>query len=162
MELDFIKLKRDEGPAVWFLNGLAIVKATASETGGAFGLIEQLAPAGSESPYHIHRAEDETFYILEGELEFFSENRRFVRGPGSFVLLPRNIPHGFRVVGDTSARYLVLVTPGGFEGFMIEMGDPASDLSLPEPSEPDMGKLLSLAARYKLEILGSLPIEHSE
>lgn len=156
MSLDFITLGKDEGPALWFFNALTFVKASASQTGGAFGLIEQLAPVGVESPYHVHRAEEESFYILEGEVEFFSEGRRFVKGAGSFVLLPRDIPHGFRVVGDAPARFLILVTPGGFEEFVNEMGEPASALTIPEPSMPDMEKLMPLAAKYKLEILGPL------
>ena len=157
MGLTITALGKEEGPALWFLNTLTIVKATSSQTGGAFGLIEQLAPVGAGSPYHVHRAEEESFYILEGELEFLSEGRRFVKGPGAYVFLPRDIPHGFRVVGDSTARFLVLTTPGGFEGFVTEMGEPASGLRLPEPSAPDMEKLGALAAKYRIEILGPLP-----
>ena len=157
MALTVYALGKEEGPAVWFLNTLTIVKATASQTGGAFGLIEQFAPVGAGSPYHVHRAEEESFYILEGELEFFSGGRRFVGGPGAYVFLARDIPHGFRVVGASAARFLILTTPGGFEGFATEMGEPASDLRLPEPSVPNMEKLAAVAAKYRIEILGPLP-----
>ena len=157
MTLDIYSLGKEDGPAVWFLNTLAIVKATTSQTGGAFGLIEQLAPVGAGSPYHVHHGEDETFYILDGELEFFSEGRRFVSGPGGYVFLPRDIPHGFRVVGGSLARFLILITPGGFEGFVTEMGEPASALRVPEMTAPDMPKLAALAANYRLDILGPLP-----
>lgn len=115
MDLSIYALGKDEGRAVWFLNQLAIVKATAKQTGNAFGLIEMLTPVGSGSPYHVHRAEEESFYVLDGQLEFISGERRFSRGPGGFVFLPRDIPHGFRVVGKSPARFLVLTTPGGFE-----------------------------------------------
>jgi len=150
-------LGREEGQAFWFLNTLSFVKATAEQTGNAFGLVEQLAPVGPASPYHVHSAEDETFYVLEGKLEFVSGERRVTGGPGSYVFLPRRIPHGFSVIGTSPARFLVLVTPGGFEGFVIEMGQPASTLTLPPPSEPDMEKLIPLAAKYGIEILGPLP-----
>jgi quercetin dioxygenase-like cupin family protein len=92
-----------KGPALWFLNTLKVVKAGAKQTGKTFGLIENLAPVGAGSPYHIHRAEDETFYVPEGQLEFISSERRLVGGPGSYVFLPRDIPHGFRVVGTSAA-----------------------------------------------------------
>jgi quercetin dioxygenase-like cupin family protein len=157
MSLNIYALGKEDGPAVWFLNTLTIVKATASQTSGAFGLIEQLAPVGAGSPYHVHRAEDESFYILEGELEFISGDRRFSGGPGEYVFLPRDIPHGFRVIGASTARFLILIAPGGFEGFATEMGEPASELRLPEPSAPNMEKLAALAAKYRLEILGPLP-----
>jgi quercetin dioxygenase-like cupin family protein len=157
MDLRIYALGKDEGPALWFLNTLTFVKASAKQTGNAFGLIENLAPVGAGSPYHVHRAEDETFYVLEGQLEFISDERRLVGGPGSYVFLPRDIPHGFRVVGTSAARFLILVTPGGFEGFVMDMGQPASALTLPVPSPPDMDKLIALAAKYRIEILGPLP-----
>jgi quercetin dioxygenase-like cupin family protein len=155
--LDIYGLGKDEGPAFWFLNTLTLVKATAAQTGGAFGLIEQHAPVGAGSPYHVHRAEEESFYVMEGQLEFINGQRRMTCGPGSYVFLPRDTPHGFRVVGASPARFLILTTPGGFEGFVIEMGEPASELRLPEPSPPDMQRLSALASKYRIEILGPLP-----
>ena len=149
---------RNEGPALSFLNTLTFIKADSAQTGGAFGLIEQLAPVGSGSPYHVHRAEDESFYILEGQLEFLSEGKRFTCGPGGYAFLPRDIPHGFRVVGTDPARFLILVNPGGFEGFVAELGESIPEPKLPKPSEPDMGKLMTLAGKYRVEILGPLPV----
>jgi quercetin dioxygenase-like cupin family protein len=150
-------LGKDEGPAVWFLNTLPVIKATAEQTNNGFRLIKMLAPVGPASPYHVHRAEDETIYVLEGQLEFISGERRLTGGPGSYVFLPRDIPHGIRVVGTSPARFLVLTTPGGFEGFVMEMGQPAAPLTLPAPSAPDMNKLIALAATYRIEILRPLP-----
>lgn len=68
----------------------------------------------------------------------------------------RFTPHGFRVIGVGTARFLILINPGGFEGFVTEMGEPASALRLPEPSAPGMEKLVALAAKYRIEILGPL------
>lgn len=157
MSLSIYALDEEEGTAIWFLNTLAVIKATAGQTGGAFSLVAQFAPVGSGSPYHVHRFDDESFYITEGELEFISEGTRFVKGPGSFVFLPKNIPHGFRVVGTVPARFLILANPGGFEGFITEAGESATTRSLPEPSAPDIPKLVALAAKYQIEILGPLP-----
>ncbi len=157
MDLRIYALGKDEGPAVWFLNTLTIVKATARQTANAFGLIEMLAPVGPASPYHVHRAVDETIYVLEGQLEFISGERRWTGGPGSYMFSRRDLPHGLRVVGPSPARFLVLTTPGGFEGFVTEMGEPASTLMSPAPSAPDTDKLIALAAKYRIEILGPLP-----
>ena len=133
MDLSIYALGKDEGPAVWFLNTLTVVKASAKQTGNAFSLIEMLAPVGPASPYHVHRAEDETFYVLEGQLEIISGERRVTGGPGSYMFLPRNIPHGIRVVGTSPARFLVLTTPGGFEGFVMEMGQARFVSDVPHP-----------------------------
>src|SRR5437667_10307616 len=62
-------------PAFWFLGALTLVKSTGESTNGAFGLIEQLIPAGFASPYHIHHLEDEAFYVLEGEVMFVRDGK---------------------------------------------------------------------------------------
>ncbi len=146
-----------EPQAIWFLNTLTLVKATAETTNGALCLLEQLMPVGSGSPYHVHHAEDEAFYVIEGQLTFILDGRKIHAGPGDFVFGPRNIPHGFRVDGNAPARVLLLTTPGGFENFVIGMSEPAAKLELPVPAPPDMEKLMVLAAKYQIEILGPLP-----
>jgi quercetin dioxygenase-like cupin family protein len=153
--LKMYALQKDEGQAIWFFNSTTYVKATAGQTGGAFGLIEQICPSGTESPYHMHHNEDETFYILGGEVTFISGDDVIKAKSGAFVFLPRNIPHGFRVTAPT--RLLLMVTPGGFEQFPIEMGDPIEENVQPVFGPPDMEKLMPLAAKYKIDILGPLP-----
>ena len=145
-------LESDEGSAVWFLGCPTRVKATGAQTGGAFGLIEQELPPRFASPYHVHHREDETFYVLEGNLTFIC-GRRWTVGPGAYLFLPRNIPHGFKVEETGPAKILILVTPAGFEQFVLEMCAPASASAGP----PDMQKLLAVAAQYGVDILGPLP-----
>lgn len=144
-------------PPIWFLGALTLVKATGETTTGAFALIEQLIPAGFASPYHVHHLEDEAFYILEGQVAFVRDGGWFHAGPGGYVYGPREIPHGFKVEGSTPAKILLLTAPAGFERFVIEMSEPATGLILPPPAPPDMAKLMVLAAKYKIDILGPLP-----
>jgi quercetin dioxygenase-like cupin family protein len=133
-----------------------LVKATAKQTGGAFGLIEQVMAAGFASPWHVHHAEDEAFYVIEGELTFLCGDQKMQAGPGTFVYAPRDIPHGFRVEGTQEARVLLHFTPGGFEQFAIELSEPT-----PPAGPPDinawMEKVMALATQYNLEVLGPLP-----
>ena len=131
MDLNIYALGKDEGPAIWFLNQLVIIKAGGKQTGNAFSLVEMLTPVGGGAPYHVHRADDETFHVMEGQLEFISGERRFTGGPGTTVFLPRNIPHGFRVVGTSPARFLVFSVPAGFDEFVIEAGVPATAADAP-------------------------------
>jgi mannose-6-phosphate isomerase-like protein (cupin superfamily) len=144
-------LAREEGEKLWFLGAPTRVIATAEQTGGAFGLIEQLIPAGSESPWHVHHAEDESFYVVEGKMIILCGEQKVQAGPGTFVYGPRGIPHGFRVEGDQPARVLLQCTPGGFEHFIMEMSE-----SAPPSGPPDMERLMSLAGKYGNEILGPL------
>ena len=150
-------LGREEGQAVWFLGALLVVKAGAEGTGGAFGLIDHLLPVGWASPYHVHRKEEESFYVVEGEMAFYVGGERIEAGPGAFVYGPRGVPHGFAVEGEAPARVLLLNTPAGFEGFPVEAGEPARELTLPPAAPPDLERLARIAATYGIEILGPLP-----
>lgn len=146
-----------EGQAVWFLGTLMTVKATGAGTAGAFGLIEQVLPAGFGPPPHVHHAEDEAFYILEGEFTFSCGEQTIEAGPGSFVFLPRGVVHAFRVGGAASARLLQLNAPAGLERFFAEAGEPARERALPPPGRPDVAKVLALADAYRVEIIGPPP-----
>lgn len=157
MDSKILTLAQDEGPAYWFLNQLAIIKVAASQTANAFCLVEMVSPVGTGSPLHVHRNEDETFFVLDGQLEFISGAERIHCGLGSSIFLPRDIPHGFRVVGDSPAKYLVFATPGGFDRFVMEAGQPATSMTLPVPTSLDLDKLVALAAKFRIEILGPLP-----
>src|SRR6266508_4140540 len=68
--------------------------------------------------------------------------------PGSFVLLPRGIPHAFTVAATGPCRVLTINTPAGFERFVAEAGRPAGQLTLPDPQPPDVPLLLALAPKY--------------
>jgi len=155
MDLKILAQHAGEGTAYWFLDALSVVKLSSAQTGGAFALIEDHLPAGRATPYHVHRHEDETFYLLDGEFTFFSGTHRFTAGAGATIFLPRNIPHGFRA--DTAGRMLILTVPGGFDSFVAEAGEPAAAHTLPTPKQPDFARLTTLAAKYQIEILGPLP-----
>ena len=151
-------LTRATGQALWFLGTLTLVRATGEQTGGAFGLIEQVLPPGFSSPWHLHHQEDEAFYVLDGELTFICGDQRVQAVAGTYVWGPRGIPHGFRVDGSAPARILLLTSPAGFEHFVIELSEPARDRTGPPAAPPDLERLLSVAARYHIDILGPLPI----
>jgi quercetin dioxygenase-like cupin family protein len=99
-------------PPVYFLGLPTILRATGQTANGAFGLAEQVMPPGFAAPYHTHHLEDEAFYVLEGELAFVCDGQWTIAGPGTYVFGPREIPHGFKVLGDVPARMLLLCSPG--------------------------------------------------
>lgn len=150
-------LSRDDkqGRAIWFLGALSLIKVSSEETHGTLSVVEDLLPAGRATPYHVHRHDDETFHLLAGEVTFYSGTQKFRGTAGTTVFLPRDIPHGFRA--DTVARILVVTTPGGFDRFVAEAGEPAQSLTIPPPSALDFQKLMPLATKYGMEILGPLP-----
>ena len=150
-----IALDRGAGEARWFLGALATVKATGETTGGRVAVTEFRAPRGHGSPLHVHRNEDEWFYVLSGELTFWIDGSVTTASAGSFVYGPRDVPHTFTVSSD-EAQFLLVTEPAGFENFMLELSQPASEPTLPPASvePPALETLVATAATYGLEILG--------
>ena len=145
-----------EGERMWFAGGgIFTWKATAAETGGAFILIEDVMEQGKVTPLHTHPNEDETIYVLEGELLVNIEGEEHVVRAGGLFFAPRGVPHAFMVVSD-EARVLGLQTPGTGEEFYRAVGEPATDET--DPSETDWDRLREVASRSEsIEILGPPP-----
>ena len=150
-----IALRDGEGEALWFLGQLATIKSATETTGGRVAVIEGLAPRGSGSPLHVHHNEDEWFYVLDGELTLWVGGQVITAARGSFVYGPRHVPHTFTVSSE-QARFLLVVEPAGFEGFVRTLGEPARQLVIPPPltEPPDMVAMARLAGEYGMEILG--------
>lgn len=145
-----------EGEALWFFGTLLTVKASAAQTGGRFALVEQVGPGGVATPWHAQPADDESFYVLEGELTFWlGDNPPFRAAAGAFVHIPAGVSHAFRIE-SASARYLDLTTPQ-HEAFMRAAGEPAREPVPPPPGPPDMDAVMAAARRYGVDILGPPP-----
>ena len=72
---------------------------------------------------HTHAGETDSFYVLEGEVDFHVDGREFRGGPGTFVSAPPGVPHGFKKHDAGTARFLNIHAPGGFEHDLREMSD---------------------------------------
>jgi mannose-6-phosphate isomerase-like protein (cupin superfamily) len=141
--------KTDLGPGTLNWNGtLYRTLLTTADSSGAMSIVESLSPAHSGPPRHIHHAEDEVFVIFSGEVLFWLEGEIFTRGPGGTVFVPRGREHTFRVIGDQPSRHLVILTPGGFEGFFADMAK--GRCRIPE----DMPTVLEAAKRHNLTFTG--------
>jgi mannose-6-phosphate isomerase-like protein (cupin superfamily) len=146
-------LAPDEGQATWFAGALMLRKAGASETEGRFALLDQRMPADYAVPRHVHHAEDEAWYILDGQVTFVCGAEQLEAGPGTWVFLPRQVPHTFRV-GPDGARMLTFTAPGSFADFVEAAGQPARALVVPPALPLDPQHLASIAAGYGIDILG--------
>jgi quercetin dioxygenase-like cupin family protein len=146
-------IARPRAGEIRFLGLPTWIKADRELTGGHFSLIEQIIPAGFESPWHVHRSEDETFYVVEGQMSVILEDGRRLLQAGDLAFGPRNVPHGFRIEGDEPARILLMTTGSDFADFIAETSV-ASDTP---PAAPDMALLMAAAERHHIAILGPLP-----
>jgi quercetin dioxygenase-like cupin family protein len=113
-----------ERPAYWVMGDRHTVLLTAEETRGQFSLFRLKVPAGRGSPPHVHRLEDETFVVVEGEVEFTAAGEARRTEPGDVVFGVRGIAPNFRNVGMGTARLLVITAPGGLEKFFAAPGVP--------------------------------------
>jgi quercetin dioxygenase-like cupin family protein len=148
-------LGKDEGDAFYLLGMLEIIKIGRQDTGGAYGLMEVTARAGDGSPWHVHPDEDEWFYVLDGEFTFYVKDAPLALPTGSFAFGPKGVPHTF-IAGPNGGKALIGFQPFHFEGFLREVGEPATERVVPPPLEtpPDMEKLIPIAARNGMDILG--------
>jgi quercetin dioxygenase-like cupin family protein len=152
---DFAHVPPEGGRSFWLGTDLHTLKAAGAETNGAFALEELTAYPEFAPPPHVHRREDETYYILEGEFEFMEDDgSTFKAGSGSFVYLPKGRLHMHRNAGDTPARAIVLVVPAGVDGFIEEVGEPATDPSSvpPPPEMPELQRIVETAQKYGIEV----------
>jgi quercetin dioxygenase-like cupin family protein len=139
---------------VWWKSGRITVKIAGAETGNAFSQIETDDPRGSGPPLHLHHNEDETFYVLEGDVTVQVGDERIDLEAGDFLFGPRGVAHAY-VVRSERARMLVTASPAGVEQFFVSHGLPVTGAEPPTDAVmPPMDELMRLFADYGCEILG--------
>jgi quercetin dioxygenase-like cupin family protein len=154
MTLQPAAVRSDEGEARWWFAALAVIKATAADTGGAMTIVEITEPPGAEAPLHVHHREDEAFWVLEGGVTLYVGDEVIEASAGDYAFGPRDIPHRY-TVGPQGCRMLFICTPGGFENLIREMSVPAESRTLPPPSDeaPDFERLAAIARANGCELL---------
>jgi len=151
----FARDRRSLDRSVWYSGHLMTFLATAEDTQGKFALIEAVARKGNVPPPHIHHREEETFYVLEGEMTFSVGGQTIKATPGTMVCLPRDVAHSF-VIDSEQGRVLILLTPAGLEGWFKEFSEPAPAMTLPPPVETpysEIQRMLEVAPQYGIEFV---------
>ena len=149
-------LAAGEGEARSVLSELATFKATAAQTGGAFAVKESRDHRGGAAPLHVHEREDEACYVIEGELTFFVGDDVIPAPAGTWVYLPRHVPHSVHVDSD-EARTLWFISPGGLESFFIDTFPAVAEDGSVAGAQPDVVQMAKAAAGHGVTILGPPP-----
>lgn len=111
------------------------------QTGGSFALGEFAGEAGPWTVPHIHEQTEESFYVLDGSFDFTLGDAHVQADPGSFLLVPRGVPHVMEAASG-GGRFLTLWTPGGLERMFVALSEmPADSLR-----DPDVRN--AIAARF--------------
>lgn len=144
----------ENAEAIWFIGTLATIKASDALTSGVMAAVEFTIPPGFATPEHVHHTADEVFYIIQGKMVGYCGDQTWTAGAGSFVWLPRGIPHGYAVEGDDVLRVLTITIPAGFDHFVTEAGEPAAARVLPPQMTPDTAAFDATAAKFGITHLG--------
>lgn len=141
-----------EGRLLDLGNFEAVVLADSPATSGAFTVLQtQREPPDFGPPMHVHRDAAEAFYVLEGTYLMFVEDRQEPCPPGTFVYVPPNVQHTFKVVSQEPGKKLNIFSPAAMVGFFEELAEAeANGIATPE--------LLShISERYEMGIVGPVP-----
>jgi quercetin dioxygenase-like cupin family protein len=143
---------RNKENSYWYIGHLMSLLLSSKQTGNRYALLHNTERRGLEPPPHTHKKEDEAFLILNGEVTYTVGNQTFDAKAGDVMFLPKNIQHSFKIRTET-AEVLMLLTPGGFENYFIEMSEPAGELALPPLPQgpPDISKLIATASKYGIK-----------
>ena len=127
------------------------VKVSAEDTGGHYTLMEDNLKPGFKLGLHLHRAHAETFYILEGEIDFYVDGDWMTATPGTCIHVPPSVPHACVLRGDPPARMLMIYQPSGFDGYLAELS------KMSDEDFANSETMKALEERYDIIQLGDLP-----
>ena len=107
-------------------------------------------PAGFSTGRHVHRVQEETFYMLEGECEWHVGDDVVRAMPGAYLFIPPGVAHNITNVSDKPARVLMTVSPPGHEHYFEELA------KLTANGAPDAKAISDLRARFDTDQLSAL------
>lgn len=151
MSKRYAKLGPGEGPNYDWENDHTFVKISGQDTDGAYTLMEDNLKASFALGLHRHGTHAETFYFLEGAVDFYVDGDWHRCGPGTTMHVPPGVPHACRVADATPARMLMIFQPAGFDGFLAELA------TMTEADFADEAKMAGLNARYDIIPMGPVP-----
>jgi quercetin dioxygenase-like cupin family protein len=126
-------------------------KAVSTDTDGAYTLIEVIDEPQSGPPLHLHRREDESFYILEGTFAFQIGDLAETATAGWFMTAPKGVPHSYKNIGTTPAKMLTLFVPAGIENFFEDLS------KLTAAGTLDIDSIVAVSAKQGIEVVPPPP-----
>ena len=150
-ENESIVLQPGEGEMMSVVGNELTLKAVSEDTGDAFSIMEYTAgPGFGGPPLHVHRKMIETFYVLEGELTLRVGERTVVLAPGGFVLVSTGTAHTFSNPGTVPTKFLLVISPAGFEKYFEELHEAVAERGYPPPA----AVMMALGQKYDFEPAG--------
>ena len=151
-------VQSDNLPHIGLVGDTYTITVTGDDTNGRFCVIDMHIPPGGGPPPHRHDFE-ETFVLLEGEMEATFRGKKSTVHAGDTLNIPANAPHQFHNASTGPVRMLCLCSPAGQEKFFIEVGVPVATRTTPPPKLNEkeeaafVEKVMVLAPKYRTELL---------
>ena len=148
----------DQLPHIGLVGDTYTITVTGEQTAGRFWVIDMHIPPGGGPPPHRHDFE-ETFIVLEGEMEATFRGKRSSVRAGDTLNIPANAPHQFHNASTSPVRMLCICSPAGQEKFFMEVGVPVATRTTPPPKLDEkeqaafIERVRALAPRYRTELL---------
>jgi quercetin dioxygenase-like cupin family protein len=132
------------------LRGHPMVFLVTGEDSKHTSMFDWTIPAGFATGLHVHRVQEETFYLLEGECQWHFDKKTVRATPGTYLFIPPGVPHNITNVSEQPARVLMTVSPPGHEHYFEELA------RLATRGAPDPKALAELRDRYDTDQLSTL------
>jgi quercetin dioxygenase-like cupin family protein len=145
-------------PHIGLVGDTYTITVTGDETAGRFSVIDMHIPPGGGPPPHRHDFE-ETFILLEGEMEATFRGEKVTVKAGDTLTIPANAPHQFKNVSSEAVRLICICAPAGQEKFFMEIGIPVATRTTPAPKLDEeqqaafRKKAQELAPKYRTEFV---------
>jgi quercetin dioxygenase-like cupin family protein len=147
-----ITIDAQEGQALSIVGDTYRILVSGKETGGEFATIDMFIPLNGGPGPHSHADFQETFYVIDGEIEVKSEGSVYIAKKGSYVVIPKGgIVHSFKNKSEKVAHLLCVVVPSGLEEMFLEIGKPVAIGAFLPPPEMDLEtlkKMTGIAEKY--------------
>ena len=127
------------------------VKVSSADTGGAFALMEDNLKVEFALGLHLHRQHAETFYILDGEVNFWIDGDWMTAAAGACIHIPPGIPHAVDLPPGRAGRMLMIIQPSGFDQYLAELK------SMTDEQLADEKLMGQLDVKYDIINLGGVP-----
>jgi mannose-6-phosphate isomerase-like protein (cupin superfamily) len=149
----------DLEPKEFVLAGVVMKRLVSGEqTEGSFCLFENRSDGQTKTPIHVHADDDETVYVIEGQLTAIMDGEARTLSPGESAFLKRGIPHQLMNPGNRPVRYILIGTPSVFERFLTEGGRELRKGEVAGPPSPaDIERLKAAAPRFGITLLRDWP-----
>ena len=145
-----VRLQAGEGESVSLRGTRVTFKVKSGEAEGA-SCTEWIAAPGFDTGLHVHERLEETWYVLDGELEFQLGDKVVNAGSGACVFVPPRVPHAFANRGQVPAKFLMLMSPPTHDRYFVELAE-----LLEQSGPPDSEAIAALRAKYDTQQLSAL------